>query len=110
MDNFINDGRLLPVMEEFYSIQGEGCNTGTAAYFLRIGGCDVGCRWCDVKESWNADLWPPIQTDEVISRIIQCPAKAVVVTGGEPLQYNLDYLCNELKKNNIRTFLETSGS
>jgi len=110
VDNFINDGRLLPVMEEFYSIQGEGCNTGTAAYFLRIGGCDVGCRWCDVKESWNADLWPPIQTDEVISRIIQCPAKAVVVTGGEPLQYNLDYLCNELKKNNIRTFLETSGS
>ena len=110
MNNFINDGRLLPVMEEFYSIQGEGQNTGTAAYFLRIGGCDVGCSWCDVKESWNADIWLPIQTDEVIKRILQCPSRAMVVTEREPLQYNLDYLCNELKKNNIRTFLETSGS
>jgi len=106
----LKQGRMLPVMEEFYSIQGEGNNTGKAAYFLRIGGCDVGCRWCDIKESWNADLWPPSSTDAVIENIKRCPAKAVVVTGGEPLQYNLDYLCAELKKNNIETYLETSGS
>jgi len=115
MDNSIdikllNEGTLLPVMEEFYSIQGEGMNTGNAAYFLRIGGCDVGCSWCDIKESWNADLWPLASTDNVIKNIEQCPAKAMVVTGGEPLQYNLNYLCSELKKKNVQTFLETSGS
>ena len=106
----LKEGRMLPVMEEFYSIQGEGVNTGKAAYFLRIGGCDVGCRWCDIKESWNADLWPLSSTDAVIENIKKCPANAVVITGGEPLQYNLDYLCCELKKNNIETYLETSGS
>jgi len=106
----LKEGKLLPVMEEFYSIQGEGHNTGRAAYFLRIGGCDVGCSWCDVKESWNAELHPLISTDNIIQKIINCPANAVVVTGGEPLQYNLDYLCRQLKKNNVQTFLETSGS
>ncbi len=106
----LNEGRMLPVMEEFYSIQGEGHNTGQAAYFLRIGGCDVGCHWCDVKESWNADLWPLSSTEAVISNIEKCPSNAVVITGGEPLQYNLDYLCRELKSRNIRCFLETSGS
>ena len=109
-DILLQEGRLLPVMEEFYSIQGEGYNTGQAAYFLRIGGCDVGCSWCDVKESWNADLHPLINVDNVIENIIKCPAKAVVVTGGEPLNYNLEYLCSNLKDNNILTFLETSGS
>ena len=108
--DLFNEGKLLPVMEEFYSIQGEGNNTGNAAYFLRIGGCDVGCSWCDVKESWNAELWPLTLTDKIIENIEHCPAKAIVVTGGEPLQYNLDYLCFELKKRNIKTFLETSGS
>ncbi len=106
----LKQGLMLPVMEEFYSIQGEGHNTGKAAYFLRIGGCDVGCRWCDVKESWNANTWPLTSTDKIISNILQCPSKAVVVTGGEPLQYNLSYLCLKLKENNIATFLETSGS
>jgi len=101
---------MLPVMEEFYSLQGEGHNTGKAAYFLRIGGCDVGCHWCDVKESWNADLWPITSTDDVIANIEKCPAKAVVITGGEPLQYNLNYLCRQLKNRGIQTFLETSGS
>lgn len=101
---------MLPVMEEFYTIQGEGNNTGKPAYFLRIGGCDVGCRWCDIKESWNAGQWPLTSTDTVIENIKLCPSNAVVVTGGEPLLYNLDYLCAELKKNNIETFLETSGS
>lgn len=108
--DLLNDGELLPVMEEFYSLQGEGTNTGCAAYFLRIGGCDVGCAWCDSKESWNVGLWPLTLTNKVIENIEQCPAKAVVVTGGEPLQYNLNYLCSELKKRNIKTFLETSGS
>jgi 7-carboxy-7-deazaguanine synthase len=106
----LKQGLMLPVMEEFYSIQGEGHNTGKAAYFLRIGGCDVGCSWCDVKESWDADIWPLTSTDKIISNILNCPAKAVVVTGGEPLQYNLNYLCKKLKENNIMTFLETSGS
>lgn len=97
-------------MEEFYSLQGEGANTGKASYFLRIGGCDVGCRWCDVKESWNALLHPLIKTDEVIERIITSPSKAVVVTGGEPLMYNLDYLCSRIKVFGIKTYLETSGA
>ena len=106
----LQEGRLLPVMEEFYSIQGEGYNTGKAAYFLRIGGCDVGCCWCDVKESWNADMHPLTAVDHIIKKILDCPAKAVVVTGGEPLNYNLDYLCSCLKQNDITTYLETSGS
>ncbi|TSA24261.1 MAG: 7-carboxy-7-deazaguanine synthase QueE [Bacteroidetes bacterium] len=90
-------GKLLPVMEEFYSLQGEGFNTGMPSWFIRIGGCDVGCDWCDVKESWNADLFPPVDTDLVVARALQCPANAVIVTGGEPLLYNLDYLCEQIK-------------
>lgn len=97
-------------MEEFYSLQGEGFNTGKAAYFIRIGGCDVGCRWCDVKESWNRELHPLKNVDEVVGNASAQAAKAVVITGGEPLLYNLDYLCTKLKENNILTFLETSGS
>lgn len=97
-------------MEEFYSLQGEGYHTGKPAYFLRVGGCDVGCFFCDVKESWDANKHPVVKTDEVISRILQNPAKAVVVTGGEPLKYNMDYLCSELHKQGIALFIETSGS
>jgi len=104
-------------MEEFYSLQGEGFHMGEAAWFIRIGGCDVGCAWCDVKESWDTGLFPPVETDRVVEKALQCPAKAVIVTGGEPLLYNLDYLCNKLKSSIqypasriVRTFLETSGS
>lgn len=108
--DLLKAGRFLPIMEEFYSLQGEGYNTGKPAYFIRIGGCDVGCRWCDVKESWNRDLHPAKNVDDVVENAAQQPAKAVVITGGEPLLYNLDYLCTKLKDNNISTYLETSGS
>jgi 7-carboxy-7-deazaguanine synthase len=106
----LNEGKALPLMESFYSIQGEGFNTGKAAFFIRIGGCDVGCNWCDVKEGWDASIHPLTLTDIIVKNALQYPAKAVVVTGGEPLLYNLTYLCDELKKKNIGTFLETSGS
>ncbi len=109
-DQLLASGKALPLMEDFYTLQGEGFHTGKPAYFTRIGGCDVGCSWCDVKESWNAKLWPLTKTDEIVQRINSCVAKSVVVTGGEPLIYSLDYLCGELKKLNIKTFLETSGS
>lgn len=108
-DELFNKGELLPLMEDFYTIQGEGFNTGKAAYFIRLGGCDMGCWWCDVKESWDANLHPLVKTDEIIQRALQQPAKAVVVTGGEPVLYNLDYLCGKLKENGVETFLETAG-
>jgi 7-carboxy-7-deazaguanine synthase len=106
----LKTGTLLPVMEMFYSIQGEGYNTGKAASFVRIGGCDVGCKWCDVKESWNASLHPLTPVENVIENVLSNPAKAVVITGGEPLMYNLNVLCNKLKENQVRIFLETSGA
>ena len=102
--------RLLPVMEEFYSLQGEGVHTGKPAYFLRIGGCQVGCYFCDVKESWNTEKHTLSPVDEIVQRIVANPSQAVVVTGGEPLLYDLSYLCETLRNNNIKLFLETSGS
>jgi organic radical activating enzyme len=108
-ENLFDLGKLLPLMEDFYTIQGEGFNTGTAAYFIRLGGCDMGCWWCDVKESWDVTLHPLTPTDEIVERASSFPAQAVVVTGGEPVLYNLDYLCDEVKKHNIKTFLETAG-
>ncbi|MFB2120145.1 7-carboxy-7-deazaguanine synthase QueE [Parapedobacter sp. 2B3] len=104
------DGTLLPLMEEFYTIQGEGYHTGKAAYFIRLGGCDVGCHWCDVKESWDAELHPLTAADTIIEHAKQHPSKAVVVTGGEPLLYNLDYLTRGLQAAGIQTFMETSGA
>jgi 7-carboxy-7-deazaguanine synthase len=106
----LDNGKLLPLMEEFYTIQGEGYNTGKPAYFVRIGGCDVGCHWCDVKESWDAEQHPLTDTDAIVANAIGYPAKAVVVTGGEPTLYNLSYLTGELKKKNIQTYIETSGA
>lgn len=105
----ISKGEMLPLMEEFYTIQGEGFHTGKAAYFIRIGGCDVGCHWCDVKESWNAKLHPPTNTDSIVANVIKS-ANTVVVTGGEPLMWSLDYITAKLKQNNIRTHIETSGA
>lgn len=105
-----DDGTLLPLMEEFYTIQGEGYHTGKAAYFIRLGGCDVGCHWCDVKESWDAELHPLTPADTIIEHAKQHPSRAVVVTGGEPLLYNLDYLTQGLQSAGIKTFIETSGA
>lgn len=100
---------MLPLMEEFYTIQGEGFHTGKAAYFIRIGGCDVGCHWCDVKESWDANLHPPTKTLDIVANVNK-QANTVVVTGGEPLIWNMDHLTNLLKKQNLKTHIETSGS
>ncbi|MDR0206932.1 MAG: 7-carboxy-7-deazaguanine synthase QueE [Bacteroidales bacterium] len=101
---------LLPVMEEFYSLQGEGIQAGKPAYFLRIGGCEIGCYFCDVKESWDANRHKLTPVDEIVLRILNNPARAVVITGGEPMLYNLEFLCKTLKNNNIKLYLETSGS
>ncbi len=106
----IEKGELLPVMEEFYSLQGEGYNTGRAAYFIRIGGCDVGCHFCDVKEAWDASVLAPTNIDDIVERALTYPAKSVIITGGEPLLYNLNPLCTKFKENSIETILETSGS
>jgi 7-carboxy-7-deazaguanine synthase len=104
------DGTKLPLMEHFYTIQGEGYHSGKAAYFIRLGGCDIGCHWCDVKESWDANLHPLTDTDWIVEQAAQYPGKAVVVTGGEPLLYNLDYLTAQLQMRGIQTFIETSGA
>jgi 7-carboxy-7-deazaguanine synthase len=103
-------GKFLPVVEEFYTLQGEGFQTGKAAYFLRLGGCDVGCSWCDSRFSWNPDIHPVVSTDEIINHIIDSGTDSAVITGGEPLMWNLDYLCDGLKKKGIGTFIETSGA
>lgn len=106
----LDKGIQLPLMEEFYTIQGEGYNTGKAAYFIRIGGCDVGCHWCDVKESWDANLHPLTPSETILEHVLESKTPAVVVTGGEPLIYNLDYLTGKLKDRGIQTFIETSGA
>jgi len=103
-------GRLIPLVEEFYTIQGEGYHTGKAAYFIRVGGCDVGCSWCDTKFSWNPDLHPLVPAEQIVEHVLEHPAAAVVVTGGEPLMVNMDYLTGLLKGKGIETFLETSGA
>jgi 7-carboxy-7-deazaguanine synthase len=105
-----DSGKMLPLVEEFYTIQGEGFHTGKAAYFIRIGGCDVGCSWCDTKFSWNPDLHPLVPADSIVDHVLEHPAAAVVVTGGEPLMENMDYLTRRFREKGIETFLETSGA
>lgn len=100
----------LPLMEDFYTIQGEGAFQGAPAYFIRLGGCDVGCVWCDVKESWDATAFPVVAVDEMVSRAASTGAKIVVVTGGEPAMYDLAPLTAALKANGMRTHIETSGA
>tara|TARA_R110002049_G_scaffold33535_13_gene110440 strand:+ start:9188 stop:9820 length:633 start_codon:yes stop_codon:yes gene_type:complete len=105
----VNKGKMLPLMEEFYTIQGEGFHKGTAAYFIRVGGCDVGCHWCDVKESWNAETHPPTGIEAIVTNAAKY-SNTIVVTGGEPLTWNMEPLTQALKAKNLQTHIETSGA
>lgn len=106
----LDGGRLLPLVEDFYTIQGEGYHAGKPAYFIRLGGCDVGCSWCDAKYTWNPRLYPPVEVSTIVDRATSCPAQAIVITGGEPLIYPLDELTRTLHDRGLMIFLETSGS
>lgn len=101
---------VLPVMEHFYTLQGEGRFTGQASYFIRLGGCDVGCVWCDVKESWDASKHPLIPINEIVASVVASGTQIAVITGGEPMMHNLDALTAMLKSKGIRTHVETSGA
>lgn len=106
----LEGGKLLPLVESFYTIQGEGFHSGKPAYFIRLGGCDVGCRWCDSKESWNPDRFPPVPIEDIVRDAAATPARAIVITGGEPMNYPLDPLCMLLKQSGMEIYVETSGS
>lgn len=99
-----------PIMEHFYTIQGEGAHSGKAAYFIRTAGCDVGCWWCDVKESWEEEAHPKMKVSELVYFVQESGAEIVVITGGEPLLHNLDALTISLKNIGVQTHIETSGS
>jgi len=105
----VDKGLMLPLMEQFYTIQGEGYYKGAAAYFVRVGGCDVGCHWCDVKESWNPDLHPAMDVEEIAEKAVS-HSKLVVITGGEPLTYDMGPLTARLKEKGARIHIETSGA
>lgn len=105
----VEKGEMLPLMEEFYTIQGEGFHKGTAAYFVRIGGCDVGCHWCDVKESWNANLHPPTEVSKIVENAVKY-SDTIVVTGGEPLTWDMSVLTTQLKNKGLQVHIETSGA
>ena len=100
----------LPVMEHFYTIQGEGFHQGKAAYFIRLGGCDVGCVWCDVKDSWDAEKHPKWKVESLRLKVKETPAEIVVITGGEPLMHDLTELTKELQGAGLKTNIETSGA
>lgn len=105
----VNKGEWLPLMEEFYTIQGEGFHKGTAAYFIRVGGCDVGCHWCDVKESWNADLHPPTEVSKIVENAASY-SDTIVITGGEPLTWDMGPITSALKAKGLQIHIETSGA
>lgn len=105
----LEKGQMLPLMEEFYTIQGEGYHKGTAAYFIRVGGCDVGCHWCDVKESWNPDIHPLTDIGSIVANAVKY-SKTIVVTGGEPLTWDMSPLTQLLKEKGLDTHIETSGA
>ncbi len=100
----------LPLMEAFYTVQGEGAHQGKAAYFIRLAGCDVGCHWCDVKESWDANKWPSVAIESIVKTAEEYTARLAVITGGEPLMHNLTALTSQLKQANFTTNIETSGA
>ena len=110
MNTTKKDEESLPIMEAFYTLQGEGNYQGSAAYFIRLGGCDVGCHWCDVKESWDANLHPKQTISSIVSQASLNPARLAVITGGEPLMYNLDNLTKALHEQGFQTNIETSGA
>ena len=97
-------------MEHFYTLQGEGFHQGKAAYFIRLGGCDVGCVWCDVKDSWDADKHPKLRVESLKLKVKETPAEIVVITGGEPLMHDLTELTKELQNAGLKTNIETSGA
>ena len=97
-------------MEHFYTLQGEGMHTGRASYFIRLGGCDVGCVWCDVKDSWDAEVHPKMTTKEIVAAAAAHPARIAVITGGEPAMHDLSYLCDALHAEGFSTHIETSGA
>ena len=99
-----------PLMEHFYTLQGEGRFTGHASYFIRLGGCDVGCVWCDVKDSWDASKHPLVPIAEIVATVVASGTKIAVITGGEPMMHNLDTLTELIRKQGIRTHVETSGA
>ncbi len=109
IQDLVNKGEMLPLMEEFYTIQGEGHHTGKAAYFIRVGGCDVGCHWCDVKESWNPNIHPPTTTSKIVENAAKY-SNTIVVTGGEPLTWDMEPLTKQLKAKNLKVHIETSGA
>lgn len=100
----------LPIMETFYTVQGEGFYTGRPAFFIRVAGCDVGCVWCDVKESWDANEHEVLQVSDLVKQVQESGTNFVVITGGEPAMYDLNYLTQELHKLNVEIAVETSGA
>ncbi|MFO7822808.1 MAG: 7-carboxy-7-deazaguanine synthase QueE [Cyclobacterium sp.] len=105
----VQKGQLLPLMEAFYTIQGEGIFSGQSAYFIRLGGCDVGCVWCDVKSSWEAGNWPLVPVEKIVEEAASYPSRLAVITGGEPMMYDLSLLTRLLKQKGFQINLETSG-
>lgn len=110
MRSKLTDPEFLPIMEAFHTIQGEGYHTGKSAYFIRLGGCDVGCHWCDVKESWDASQFGWESVESLVGDAKASKAEIVVVTGGEPLMYDLSLLTKALKQAGLQTNIETSGA
>jgi 7-carboxy-7-deazaguanine synthase len=100
----------LPVMESFYTLQGEGFHQGKAAYFIRLGGCDVGCSWCDVKESWDAGKHPRLSVQDIVSGAGAHPGRLAVITGGEPLMHDCTTLTDQLYRAGFTNHIETSGA
>ncbi len=109
-EKLIQTTTLLPIMESFYTLQGEGFHQGKAAYFIRLAGCDVGCVWCDVKESWDKNLHPKQSVEQIVTNAKNNPCRLAVITGGEPTMYNLENLTKALQLEGFSTNIETSGS
>jgi 7-carboxy-7-deazaguanine synthase len=110
LESLTHTNTSLPVMESFYTLQGEGFHQGKAAYFIRLAGCDVGCVWCDVKQSWDKNLYPEQSIEQVIRDAINNPGRLAVITGGEPTMHNLNALTKALHHEGFLTNIETSGS